>query len=255
MRKFVTSADFKGTNIEKSYQTDEIFKGGKKGTTHAKHKYLEIKDGKYIYDHAKMTSKDHFETAKKHMSDAAKHSMLGQKDYEGKLDSFGNDKITNLRPDYNENKNYNKADEHAKLSQEHEMLAWKKETEERKAIKAQGEKKSDEKLGMAVAGVSSFDKDVKEFIESFGKKHPGEMPHKALAKEFGMNESLTKHYVGKYLKSHEDKEDNSGKYGRTEKEKKKHEHQEKTGGVSFIKKSSVFDILIPVDFEDRIEKK
>jgi hypothetical protein len=168
MKNFVTTEDFKGTNIEKSYSTDEIFKAHK-GSRHTNHKYLSVDDEGYHYEHSKMTSKDHFDAADLHINERRKAEPASEAHVQ-----------------------------HGKLAEEHEALGWEKEVKERKKIK----KDTDSKLGEKVAKKSSsFDDDVKQFIEDFGKKHPGDMPHKALAKEFGMNESMTKHYVKKYLRS------------------------------------------------------
>ncbi len=55
-------------------QDDILEKGGK----HKQHKYLEIKDGKYIYDYDKMTAKDHKDAADFHNKEAGKASDNSQ---------------------------------------------------------------------------------------------------------------------------------------------------------------------------------
>lgn len=232
--KFVTTSDFENTNIEKSFQTDEIFKAHK-GSRHANHKYLSVDDKGYHYDHSKMTSKDHFDAADLHISERRKSEPASEAHVQ-----------------------------HTKLAEEHEALGWTKEGKERKKIKAESEKK----LGENVAKKSSsFDEDVKSFLDSQKGKGIAEV-HSALAKEFGMNESLTKHYVKKYLSSPEKKEEvkkamgtgnvpgketlESGKgkdesYLASAKEKYNDTHNS-------IAKSEAFAALIPVDFEERIEK-
>lgn len=64
--KHLILKDFEGRQIMKSYQNDEIFKA-KKGP-HQKHKYLRIENGRYIYDEAKMSTKDHKEAADYHFN-------------------------------------------------------------------------------------------------------------------------------------------------------------------------------------------
>lgn len=57
-----------------------------KGTPHKKHKYLEIKDGKYIYDYDKMSSQDHDAAAEVHRNKAVLANRSSNTDAEGVKD-------------------------------------------------------------------------------------------------------------------------------------------------------------------------
>jgi hypothetical protein len=145
---FVTSKDFKGTLIEKSFQSDETFATTKdliEKSAHSKHKYLKIENGKYIYDHSKMTSKDHHDAAEHHSESLERHERL-LKEKKSAKDPYS----------YDSEESYNEAIKQDKnLHKEHENLAFKKEGEERKA-KA---KDADKKLGNAL---SNYDKSKDE---------------------------------------------------------------------------------------------
>ena len=179
----------KVNKLEKSESTDLIEK-----SAHKKHKYLTIKDGKYIYDHSKMTSKDHHDAAEHHSESLERHERL-LKEKKSAKDPYS----------YDSEESYNEAIKQDKnLHKEHENIAWKKEAEERKA-KA---KDADKKLGNAL---SNYDKSKDE--ELYNDK--------------GYNKK------GEYNEDFD---------------------EEELAKKNTIKKSEAFDILIGNDFEDRIEK-
>lgn len=153
---FPTLNDFKGTNVMNAFSMPPLFKekrtkskdnstnidkdehgeieseeefeniesakdqyGNLIKSMHGKHKYLKIENGKYIYDHFKMTSKDHHKVSEEH------------NDKRQLLQEHGGDK--------------DKLEMHSKLAKEHEDIAYKKEGEERKKIKKDKEVHDDGK--------------------------------------------------------------------------------------------------------------
>lgn len=119
--EFISLDDYTGSNIEKAYNPAPVFDIEK--SAHKDHKYLKIENGKYIYDHLKMTSKDHIEASEFHVKEKEKL------DKEYGIEHGGEDQL-----------------QHKLLSEEHDKLSYKKESEERKKIKAETEKQDDKTL-------------------------------------------------------------------------------------------------------------
>lgn len=93
-----------GVSLSKSQLAYDILKGG----AHKKHKYLTIKDGKYIYDYDQMSSADHEEAAEHHADKMAYH-------YDS---DFKANKSTGYNPEAYK--------QHKELKDKHEKLAEKK---------------------------------------------------------------------------------------------------------------------------------
>lgn len=105
MSGIITLKDYKGSNIEKSYETQRMFtpiaesREAFEKSQHARHKYVRIDNGKYIYDNDKMSKEDHEETRMYHAKLAKEHNEKGHDDqraYHAKLarehDELANDK-------------------------------------------------------------------------------------------------------------------------------------------------------------------
>lgn len=103
---------------------DDVIEKATKGKHHAKHKYLKIEDGKYIYDYDKMTNKDH-EAAVQHHKEKAKeahqhyHKLNASKDPREQYDQVPERKKALLERQYHED-----------LTKKHDKLAKQKEREE-----------------------------------------------------------------------------------------------------------------------------
>lgn len=93
-----------GASLSKSQLAYDILKGG----AHKKHKYLTIKDGKYIYDYDQMSSADHEEAAEHHADKIAYH-------YDS---DFKANKSTGYNPEAHK--------QHKELKDKHEKLAKEK---------------------------------------------------------------------------------------------------------------------------------
>jgi hypothetical protein len=88
MNKFTDNFNLQKAHMDKMFgrtSENDISKA------HKTHKYLKIENGKYIYDHDKMTSKDHFESAQHHINLSGKRENDGEK-YHEKL-ALNHDKL------------------------------------------------------------------------------------------------------------------------------------------------------------------
>lgn len=128
MTKHLSLSDFRGSNIEKAYAANDEFNSQfrkdliEKGGSHKNHKYLRIENGKYIYDHSKMTAQDHRDEQQFH-NERAKHH----------LDNWERSKQT--KKDEHELVKHVK---HVDMANEHQKLAndkYESETESQKKFK------------------------------------------------------------------------------------------------------------------------
>lgn len=137
MTKHLSLSDFKGSNIEKAYAANDEFNSQFKGNVieksgaHKSHKYLRIENGKYIYDHSKMTAQDHRDEQQFHIERAKHH-----------LDNWERSKQT--KKDEHELVKHGK---HVDMANEHQKLANEKAKSEKPSLEKIKEVNHNNKIG------------------------------------------------------------------------------------------------------------
>lgn len=197
-----------GASLSKSQLAYDILKGG----AHKKHKYLTIKDGKYIYDYDQMSSTDHEEAATKH-NQLAEHSGKGKSIKENQ----DNKEMTYHLSERDKHRQLakEKSDKEVKMNN----LDWGKTTQERNnnldkydSLKTKEEKDafvkqlkegSESKEDYSKWSASDHEKQAnlhRENMDKYNKEGNGAMYHREMAKR-DMHKELMKKKGGSIVKA------------------------------------------------------